>query len=92
MRLRLTRRLGQNPEGSVIERGDSEGNWLVGQGHAVPEPERSESVPSSEATAGNDEGPSLKELQARATGLGLKTYGSKQQLAARIAAHEAEER
>lgn len=88
MRVRLTRRLGQNPEGTVIERGDSEAHWLMNQGHATPEPgQPHHEVHEVHKDTADNAAPTLKELQAQAAGLELKTYGTKQQVAARIAAH-----
>lgn len=44
---------------------------------------------SDDTVEGEGTEESLKDLQARAEALGLKTYGSKQQVADRIAKHEA---
>lgn len=99
MKVRLLKRLGQHPERSIVEYRDSEAHWLVRNGCAAylglgdtPElealgPAATEPEPEPEVE-GVEQGPSLAELKAQAEELGLKTYGTKDQIAARIAEHK----
>lgn len=45
MRVTLTRRLGQNGDGSTVDVSTSEGNWLVQRGYAIYDP--AQDVPES---------------------------------------------
>jgi hypothetical protein len=94
MRVTYTHRLGQNRKGSTQDLSDTEAEWLISRGHATPADTGSESHahapaddPAPEDTPDTDTA-TLAELRAHAESLGLPTYGTKAQLAARIADHQ----
>lgn len=95
MRVKLLRRLGQHPAKSTVDVRESEAEWLIARGaaerassaaprqHQAPEPpvesdQDDEDEPDSQSMT-------LAELRAQADERGLPTYGTKAQLAARIA-------
>lgn len=104
MRIQLTRRLGQNEAGTVLECGTSNAVWLIQQGHAnqlpdlveqpaVPEPADHEPEAPEEPDEHDtvDELPrNLAGLQGLAASLGVPTYGSKAQLRERIKAAQSD--
>ncbi|WP_372663599.1 SAP domain-containing protein [Amycolatopsis kentuckyensis] len=96
MRVTYTHRLGQNRKGTTRDLSDTEARWLIERGHATATDTRSETAtePPAEDTTPDDtpgaDTATLAELRAHADSLGLPTYGTKAQLAARIADHQAE--
>ncbi|MGW4114810.1 SAP domain-containing protein [Actinosynnema sp. NPDC004786] len=97
--VRLLRRMGQNPAGSVRLYSDSEAAWLVGNGFGeyfggsqtapAAEPEVDQAPPADPHDEQRQPAPSLADLKAEAERLGLPTYGTKAQLADRIDQHKA---
>ncbi len=75
MKVTLTHRLGQNPEGAVVDVSATEGDWLLSLGHA-------------EETEQDHSSSSLADLKARAEALGVSSSGTKTQIVARITAKE----
>jgi hypothetical protein len=96
MRVTYTHRLGQNRKGTTQDLSDTEAHWLIERGHATATDTGSESATHApeDDTAPEDtpdaDTATLAELKAHAETLGLPTYGTKAQLAARIADHQAE--
>lgn len=93
MRVTYTHRLGQNRKGHTRDLSDTEAAWLIDRGHARTADTGSETAhdapaggPAPEDTPDPDTA-TLAELKAHADALGLPTYGTKAQLAARIADH-----
>lgn len=97
--VRLLRRMGQNPAGSVRLYSDTEAAWLVNGGYGVyvgsgdTEQPAPVAAPAETEQQGDDQrpaAPNLAELKAEAEKLGLPTYGTKAQLADRIDQRKAE--
>ncbi|MFC6090863.1 SAP domain-containing protein [Saccharothrix lopnurensis] len=95
--VKLLRRMGQNPAGSIRTYRDSEAEWLVNSGHAEyvgsvthrePEPP-AHTAPEEQGDDQRPPAPDLATLKAQAGALGLPTYGTKAQLADRIEQHKA---
>jgi hypothetical protein len=104
MRVRLLHPLGQHHVGALVDYRPSEAGYLVRSGNAEyadePAAQAAGSEPASDAVETTDsvaavdgssqsEGPSGAELKARATELGVATYGTKAQIAERITEAEA---
>lgn len=91
MKVQLTKRLGQNHPGSVIELTDIQAEHLVRRGAAVHIEQSHERVeiPREDETEHVE---TLDELRERARNLGLKTGGNARQIRARIDKHLAAER
>lgn len=94
MRITYTKRLGQNKRGTTRDLSDTEAEWLIHRGHATPAdtgPQTAQDAPEDD-TAPEDtpdaDTATLAELRAHAESLGLPTYGTKAQLAARIADYQ----
>lgn len=94
MRVKLLRRLGQNPAHSTLDVRDAEGDWLIERGAAVatqagprrhPEPPDESSIEPAVESEPDPQTATLADLRSQAEDLGLPTYGTKAQLAARIA-------
>jgi hypothetical protein len=105
MKIRLLRKLGQNPIGAIIDRTAPEAEQLIRQNFAVHAPsddattapaEEDDVEPDggdgqgSETTGEQSTGPTAAELKAHAERLQLSTSGNKKQLSERIEQHIAE--
>lgn len=97
MKIKLIRKLGQNPAGAVIDRTAPEAEQLIRQGFAVhaaqdvpAQPDDEGDDTGSENTEGQNTGPTAAELKAHAERLQIPTSGNKKQLAERIEQHIAE--
>lgn len=94
MRVTYTKRLGQNSKGHTRDLSDTEAAWLIDRGHARMADTDTESATDAPApTPAPEDAPdldtaTLADLKAHADALGLPTYGTKAQLAARIADHQ----
>jgi hypothetical protein len=102
VRVRLLHPLGQHHVGALVDYRPSEAGYLVRSGNAEyadesaqeagsePASDAMETVGTSTADDGpsQSDGPSGAELKTRATELGVATYGTKAQLAERIAEAE----
>ncbi|MCA1191627.1 SAP domain-containing protein [Saccharopolyspora sp. 6V] len=89
MRVRLTKH-GRDTEYRDVT--DTEAQWLIQRGYAVDADDGHQaSEPKDEGSgsgdAGDLAGANLAELQAKADGLGLPTYGTKAQVRERIREH-----
>lgn len=91
MRVTYTRRLGQHPAGSTRTHSPAHAHWLIRRGlaHTTETPPETAAEPPTPNTPPEDtpETRSLAGLKAEADSYGLPTYGTKAQLAARIADH-----
>ncbi|MBB1153499.1 SAP domain-containing protein [Amycolatopsis dendrobii] len=90
MRVTYTHRLGQNSKGTTRELTDTEAAWLIERGHARPA-DTATDTPAADTAPDDTPAPdaaTLAELKARAEACGLPTYGTKAQLADRIAEHQ----
>lgn len=94
MRVTYTHRLGQHRKGTTRDLSDAEARWLIERGHATPTDTGSETAqdtPTGDTAPEETPDPdtaTLAQLKAHAETLGLPTYGTKAQLAARIADHQ----
>lgn len=92
MKVKLTRRLGQNKPGTVLDLTTPEAEFLVYRGHAEPVEEHGKtSGTRATTTAQSDDEQdddldslTLSELKDRATEAGVATYGTKAEIADRI--------
>lgn len=99
MKIRLLRKLGQNPAGATIDRTHQEAEQLVRQGYAehapdsgapAPQDEDDDQGDGTENAGGPNTGPTAAELKAHAERLQISTSGNKKQLSERIEQHIAE--
>lgn len=105
MKIRLLRKLGQNPAGAVVDRTHQEAEQLIRQGYAAHAPESDAAAPD-EDTEGDDPNadpqsgtgsgstspaePKHADLKAHAGRLQIATSGTKAELSERIEQHIAE--
>lgn len=90
MRVTYTHRLGQHGHGTTRDLSETEARWLIARGHARPT-ETAGDAPAATTAPEDTPGPdtaTLAGLKAQAEALGLPTYGTKAQIAARIDDHQ----
>lgn len=99
MKIRLLRKLGQNPIGAIIDRTPPEAEQLIRQNFAVHAP--NDDAPAEDDSDPGDQGganeqggtqtegtgPTAAELKEHATRLQISTSGTKPQLSERIEKH-----
>lgn len=105
MKIRLLRKLGQNPIGAVIDRTHQEAEQLIRQNFAVHAPsedaqadmdeggDQGEANPDANQQGGTQNegtGPTAADLRDHAAKLQISTSGTKAQLSERIEKHIAE--
>lgn len=87
MKVKLNRRLGQNKAGTVLDLTQQEAEWLVTQRHGELVDDSKQDSPEEDDLSSVK----LADLKAKAESMGVASYGTKREIAERIAAAENEQ-